>query len=216
MGGGTDIEKVEALRRGDEEAFAALVARYQPGFLRMARTWAHDDASAEEIVQRTWVAALESLEKFESRASLKTWLFGILINVGRVQLRKEGREVPFSALASREVEAEAGVAAVPAERFQPEDDRWAGHWIESPTSFPSPEKAMERLELREFLESAIASLPPMQRQVLTFCDLEGLSGEETCNILGISSTHQRVLLHRARSKLRALCEAKFEGSGEAT
>jgi RNA polymerase sigma-70 factor, ECF subfamily len=216
MDGAGDKKTVDALRGGDETVFASLVARHHNGFLRIARTWVRDDAAAEEIVQKTWVAALESLERFEARASLKTWLYGILINTGRVYLRTEGREVPLSTLASDEAEAEAGSTAVEHKRFHQEDHRWAGHWIMSPNPFPSPEQAFARLELKALLESAISRLPAVQQQVLVFCDIEGLSGEETCNILGISSTHQRVLLHRARSKLRTLLETTFEGSGEAT
>jgi RNA polymerase sigma-70 factor (ECF subfamily) len=215
MGGASDAETVDALRRGDETAFAALVDRYQARFLRIARTWVrNDDAAAEEIVQKTWIAALEAFERFEARASLRTWLYGILINTGRAHIRTEGREVPLAALASEEAEAEVGTSAVSADRFNPEDHRWAGHWVVSPNPFPSPERAFERQELQGLLESAIARLPRVQQQVLVFCDIEGLSGEETCNILGISSTHQRVLLHRARSKLRTMLETHFEGSGE--
>ncbi|HEY5958826.1 MAG TPA: sigma-70 family RNA polymerase sigma factor, partial [Polyangiaceae bacterium] len=139
------------------------------------------------------------------RSSLRSWLYGIVINVARAHARARRRMIPLSALVAEET---IDGATVEAERFL-SDGEWVGHWAVLPTPFPTPESALERERLRSLLEEAIENLPLVQQQVMVLCDVEGLSGEETCNILGISGTHQRVLLHRARAKARAWLEQRL-------
>jgi RNA polymerase sigma-70 factor (ECF subfamily) len=200
-----DLALVAALQRGEHAAFTALVRQHQPAFLRLARGWVHDTAAAAEVVQEAWLTALESLARFEGRSSLRTWLYGVVINVARAHARARRRTVPLSALVAEE--AIDGPSVEP-ERFQTEGG-WVGHWAAFLTPFPTPDSALEQERLRALLEQAMGSLPPVQQQVMLLCDVEGLTGQEACNILGISGTHQRVLLHRARAKARAWLERYF-------
>jgi RNA polymerase sigma-70 factor (ECF subfamily) len=209
---GDERELIDALRGGDETAFATLVAMHQPGFVRAARVWVKDTDAAREVVQATWLAALESFERFDGRSALRTWLYGILINVARSHARAARRTVPLSALLAEELSD--ATPAVEPERFFPEGHAWQGHWRAAPLPFLTPDVALERRQLRGLLETAIAALPPLQQQIVVLCDIEGLDGPEVCNILGLTSTHQRVLLHRARSKLRARVERHLGRSGD--
>jgi RNA polymerase sigma-70 factor (ECF subfamily) len=206
-----DIATVAALRRGDASVFSALVRSLQPSFIRIARAWVRDSIAAAEVVQAAWLAALESIDRFEARSSLRTWLYGILVNVARTHIRAVRREVPISTLVDAELE-EGGPSVEP-DRFFPPGHEWAGHWATMPAPFPGPDQALDRRELRDLLQAAIGQLPIVQQQLVVLCDVVGMTGEEASNILGLAGTHQRVLLHRARAKLRATLERQLTAAG---
>jgi RNA polymerase sigma-70 factor (ECF subfamily) len=198
-----DAHVVEALRRGEEGVFTTLVRAYHSSLLRVALVYVPSRAVAEEVVQETWLGVLRGIDRFESRASLKTWIFRILTNTAKTRAQREGRTLPFSALQNP-----AGVpeAAVEPERFRdPEDPRWPGHWASPPQSW-GPEERLLGKETRELVAGALEKLPPNQRAVVSLRDVEGWSAEEVCNALEISETNQRVLLHRGRSKVRGVLE----------
>ena len=185
---------VAALRDGDEAAFTRLVKEYGAAMLRVARLYVGSRAVAEEVVQEAWLGVLNGIGAFEGRSSLKTWIFRILTNIAKTRGEREGRTVPFSALASDDE------PAVDPERFLPD-----GHWASPPPSF-GPEERLLGSETRAVVDEAIAGLPPSQALVITMRDVEGFTSEEARNALGISETNQRVLLHRARSKVRQALE----------
>jgi RNA polymerase sigma-70 factor (ECF subfamily) len=191
---------VEALRAGDESAFRSLVAEYGPSMLRVARMYVGSQAVAEEVVQETWVAVLNGIGRFEGRSSLKTWIFRILTNIAKTRGQREGRSIPFSSLAPDD-----GEPSVDPDRFLGDDSRFPGHWASPPRSF-GPEDRLLSDETMAVVEAAIAELPPNQAVVISMRDVEGFSAEEACNALDISETNQRVLLHRARSKVRQALE----------
>lgn len=197
-----DARLVEALRDRDERAFEQLTREYNPSLLRVAQIYVTSRAVAEEVVQETWLGVLKGIERFEARSSLKTWIFRILTNIAKTRAQREGRTLPFSAL---EQPGTVPEAAVDPERFLPPDhERWPGHWSAKPE--PWPEDRLLAAEARTLVEEAIEALPPAQRAVISLRDIEGWSSEETCNALGVTETNQRVLLHRARSKVRQAVE----------
>lgn len=197
---------VERLRAGDERAFAAVVEEWSPGMLRLARVYVSSRAMAEEVVQETWLGVIRGLDRFEGRSSLKTWAFRILTNTAKTRAQREGRSVPFSAFAS--IGDEAGEPSVEPERFyDASDPNWPHHWISSPRRWAEiPEERLVSDETRKVIEEAIAELPPAQREVITLRDVDGFSSEEVCSLLEISEGNQRVILHRARSKVRRALE----------
>jgi RNA polymerase sigma-70 factor (ECF subfamily) len=193
-----DAELLERLRAGEEAAFTALVDEYGPSLLRVAQLYVPSRAVAEEVVADTWLAVLTGIERFEGRSSLKTWLFTILSNKAKTRGVRESRTRPFSAF-----DGDEGDTAVDADRFARD-----GHWVAPPRAVP--EERLLAGETRRVVEDAIAALPENQRAVITLRDVEGLSAEEACNVLGVSETNQRVLLHRARAKVRAALERYLE------
>jgi RNA polymerase sigma-70 factor, ECF subfamily len=203
-------ELIDALKRRDEVAFVGLVQRYQGPLFRLALVYARSRAVAEEIVQETWLGVLQGIEKFEGRSSFKTWLFRILVNRARTRGEREGRTIPFSALGDAALEP--GEPAVAPERFLgPSHPDWPHHWAVPPTSWgASPEERLLARETLDLVGHAIAALPPAWREVITLRDVEGWTTEEVCNVLGISETYQRVLLHRARSRVRRVLERHFD------
>jgi RNA polymerase sigma-70 factor (ECF subfamily) len=203
-----DALLVAALKRRDEAAFVALVERYQHPLLRLALVYCRSLAIAEEIVQDTWLAVIQGIDRFERRASFKTWLFQILVNRARTRAEREGRAVSFSSLTE---EAEApGEPAVPPERFRPLDDKWPNNWAVPPQSWgESTDAGLLAGETMDLVKRAIAQLPSAQQQVITLRDIEGWPPDDVCNVLMISETNQRVLLHRARSHVRSALESHF-------
>jgi RNA polymerase sigma-70 factor (ECF subfamily) len=194
-----DQALVEALRRGDESAFAQLVDEHSSALLRLATMYVGDRAAAEEVVQETWIAVLQGIDRFEGRSSLKTWLFRILANKAKTKRSREARSLPFSALSSA---SEADEPAVEAERFLAD-----GGWALAPVRWETPEEKLLSGETRDVILRTIEALPPAQREVIALRDVEGWPSNEVCDALEISETNQRVLLHRARAKVRAAIEA---------
>ena len=202
----SDTELVAALCRGDEAAFALLLDRYQRPMLRIARIYVGSHAVAEEVVQEAWLGVLQGLGRFEARSSLKTWIFRILTNRAKTRGQREGRSIPFS---SHEDEGDDRDAlGVEPERFLPPDhNTWPGHWAAPPSSWDDlPESRLIARETHDQLAAAIEALPAGQRTVIVLRDVEGWVADEACQLLGITETNQRVLLHRARSNVRRALE----------
>ena len=202
-----DAALLDALRTGDEAAFVGLVTRYHASLKRVARAYVSTDAVAEEVVQETWLAVIAGLDRFEQRASLKTWLFHILTNKAKTRGVREKRIVPFASLRPAD---DAGEPAVAPERFQGDGAAWPGHWATPPRPWEDPERRLASLEARERLRAAIAALPEAQQAVLTLRDVEGLDADEVCELLDLTPGNQRVILHRARARVRAELEHYFE------
>jgi RNA polymerase sigma-70 factor (ECF subfamily) len=197
-------EQMTALRRGDEQAFRDLVGTHQSSLLRLAQTYAPSRAVAEEIVQETWLAVLGGLDGFEGRASLRTWMARILVNIAQRRSGREARSTPLSSLA-RDGDDGAGPVVDPS-RFQAEG-QYAGHWASFPHDWSGvPERALLSQEIRVVTRAAIERLTPAQRTVITLRDLEGWTAPEVSDLLGITDANQRVLLHRARSRVRQALE----------
>jgi RNA polymerase sigma-70 factor, ECF subfamily len=194
---------VDALRAGDERAFQELFARLYPAMKRVARGYVASDPVADEIVQETWLAVINGIDRFQGRSSLDTWIFSILINQARKHDARERRAVPFSSIAP----IGGDEPSVDADRFQKDNDAWPGHWATPPRPWQSPDRRLLSLEAREHLKRALEQLPERHRAVVVLRDVEGCSAEEVCELLELSQENQRVLLHRARSRLRvALAE----------
>jgi RNA polymerase sigma-70 factor, ECF subfamily len=204
-----DERLVAALRRGDEDAFRTVVEEYGPFLMRLALMHVPSRAIAEEVVQDTWLAVLSGIDRFEGRSSLRTWIASILLNKARTGGQRERRVLPFSFLRRRAEEGRDEPAVSP-DRFRSVHDSHPGQWARPPSEWDSPEERLSIEEARRVLLEAIAKLPIRQREVIALRDISGWSAAETRNALGLSETNQRVLLHRARSKVRAALERHFE------
>jgi RNA polymerase sigma-70 factor (ECF subfamily) len=203
-GGRTDdAGLIEALRKGDEAAYRALLDRYTATLLRLASMYVSNTEVAADVVQETWIGVLQGIDRFEERSSLKTWICRILVNKAKTAAQREGRTLTFSDLGDED----AGPAVDP-ERFHGHGPN-RGRWSIAPQEWDRPEEHLLSKEARAVVERAIAALPTRQRLTITMRDIEDLDSAHTCSALGISEGNQRLLLHRARSKVRAALEAYF-------
>lgn len=201
-----DQALLRSLRRGDEEAFTALVDAYSPALLRLALTFVRTTDVAEEVVQETWVGVINGLDGFEGRSSLKSWIFTILRNTAISRGERERRSMPMSALGPDD---DHGPVLDPDRFLPPNHDRYPGHWAMGPTAWPLPDEGLLAAETREVIAGAIRELPPTQRAVVALRDVEGWAPDEVCQALELSQGNQRVLLHRGRTKVRAALETYF-------
>jgi len=195
-----DALLVEGLRAGDEAAFAAVMRMYGRGMLRVAEMYVSSRAIAEDVVQEAWVGVLRGIGRFEGRSSLKTWLYRIVANTAKTRGVRESRSVPFSSLGDGGYEG-----TVDPDRFLGSGERFPGHWAVPPQAW-APEGRLLADETLDVVERAIEKLPPAQRAVITMRDVQGFTSEEVCNALDLTETNQRVLLHRARAKVRGALE----------
>ena len=201
-----DAAVLAALRAGDEAAFTRLVEMYHTTMVRLATAYVPSYAVAEEVAQETWLGVLNGLERFEGRSSLKTWIFRILTNIAKTRGAREHRSEPFSSVFD---DVGGDEATVDPDRFARE-----GHWLLAPSGWgDSPEEKLESAECQALIGATIETLPPNQREVIRLRDVLGWTSDEVCNALEVSETNQRVLLHRARAKVRKALEGYFDGAG---
>ena len=193
-----DVEIVVRLRAGDQNAFAEIVRSWSPAMLRVARAHVHSHATAEEVVQETWLGVLRGLDGFAGRAQLRTWVFRILVNTARRRGRREAR-----------MNEELAAPTVDPARFRGDDDpEWPRHWRDDAAPVETlPEPALLAREFRDVLTGALGELPERQRAVVELRDVHGLDAQEVCQLLDLTPANQRVLLHRGRARLRAAWEA---------
>ena len=199
--GRDEEELLAALRAGDEAAFARIVSEWSRPMLTLARSFVSTQASAEEVVQETWLAVLKGLDRFEGRSSLRTWVYRILVNTAKSRGVKEHRTLPWSSVAGED----SGPSLDPA-LFQSAGEAHPGGWRAAPSAWPGEvmvEGSVLAGEVRREVRTALEQLPDRQRTVLTLRDVLGHTSEEVCEMLDISQANQRVLLHRARTAVRA-------------
>ena len=207
--GNRDNVLLARLRQGDEGAFAELVTRHHSALIRMAMGHVADREVAEEVVQDTWMAVIEGLDRFEGRSSLRTWIFGIMIHKAKDRGIREKRHVNFSSFESVDDE---GDEAVDPSRFH-QSGEWAGHWAFPPQPWDdqTPEKLMASQQAVSAMQKAIEALPKNLKEVLILRDVEGIEAKEVCELLKITETNLYVRLHRARERVRQAVETYLEG-----
>jgi RNA polymerase sigma-70 factor (ECF subfamily) len=208
----SDDVLVAGLRAGDEHVFARVMRDWSRSMMRVARSFVSTDASAEEVVQDTWLAVFQGIDRFEGRSSLRTWVYRILVNTARKRGVKEHRSVPWSSLSP--TDDDRGPTVDPA-AFRGPDDQYPGGWKAFPAAWASTESAVLAGEVRTTVRAALDVLPERQRIVITLRDVLGHSSDEVCEMLDISSANQRVLLHRARAAVRTHLAPYLEGTAPA-
>jgi RNA polymerase sigma-70 factor (ECF subfamily) len=200
-----DAALVERLRNRDEAAFLEIVQRHHGSLVRLAQSYVNNRAIAEEVAQETWVAVLQGIDRFEGRSALKTWVFQILINRAKTRGVREARSINFSALS--DTNSESGSSVDPSRFLSSDDSQHPGGWVSQPQRWDlTPEQQLLSQECQTFIDQAIANLPELQKEVITLRDVQGWDNEEICTLLGISEANCRVLLHRARSRMRQVLE----------
>lgn len=204
----SDDVLVAGLRAGDEETFACLLNSWSGSMLRLARSYVSTTASAEEVVQDTWLAVFQGVERFEGRSSLQTWVYRILVNIARKRGTREQRTVPWASLVADEDEP-----TVDPSRFRGVHDQYPGGWLTFPAPWPTTENEVLAQEVRSLVATAIERLPVRQQVVLTLRDIDGQTAEDVCALVDISMANQRVLLHRARATVRGHLEQYLTTSG---
>ncbi|MEP6598766.1 MAG: sigma-70 family RNA polymerase sigma factor [Actinomycetota bacterium] len=201
----TDDELVDALRAGDERAFAELVDRHSPAMLAVARGHVASREVAEDVVQDTWLALLKGIDGFEGRSSLRTWLFRVLVNIAKTRGVREKRSVPV------DLHVDNAGPTLSAARFQSVEDRWPGHWVRFPAPWHgSPEHMLLADEALGLVRRELARLPEQQRLVVSLRDVDGFDSGEVCALLDLTAANQRVLLHRGRARIREVLAGYFE------
>ena len=206
-----EMALIERLRAGDEAAFSALVEANHTLLVRLARTFVREDETAQEIAQESWLALLQGLDRFEGRSTIRSWLCAICVNKAKTRATRDARSIPFSALV--EEESSRNEPSVSPDRFR-KSEPYSGHWLNPPRAWEhDPSTALLESDLRGALFQAIDALPPVQRTVILMRDVAGIETPAVCNELGISESNVRVLLHRARSKVRARLETEMEHDG---
>jgi RNA polymerase sigma-70 factor (ECF subfamily) len=206
-----DLALVERIRKGDESGFMDLVERLMPAMLRVARMYVATDAVAEEVVQETWIGVLQGVDRFEGRSSLRTWIFRILANVAKTRGIRESRSVPFASIGGDD----QGGPAVSADRFQGPFAQFPGNWSTLPDDWHGiPDERLLAAETLAVVRRAIDALPVNQAAVIRMRDVLGMTSEEVRNALDLSETNQRVLLHRARSRVRRAVEEYVKSDPE--
>ncbi len=199
-----DLRLIDALRQGDNQAFEVLISAYHTALSRLAAIYVTDPQVVEEVVQDTWIGVLLGLKQFEGRSALKTWIFSILINRAKTLAQRENRYIGFAS----DNEDQADEPSVDLDCFYPSDHAHGYEWVSIPRRWDEvPEDSLLSVETRAHIDRAIASLSPLQREVITLRDIEQWGSDEVCNVLGITETNQRVLLHRARSRVRQSLES---------
>lgn len=200
--GHPDTDTITALRAGDHDRFRAIVNQLNPGLARLARTYV-TAAIADEVIQETWMAVIKSVDTFEGRSALKTWIYRIMLNKVRAVAEREAKIVPFTSVGAYH---ETDRPAVDIDRLV-HPDLGYGYWNEAPQRWDSlPAERFDARETATRIANAINDLPGAQREVVALRDIEGWDADEVCNALGISSVNQRVLLHRGRVAIRAVLE----------
>lgn len=203
-----DQRLIAGLRAGDEAVFGELLDRYHESLVRVAMRYVPSRAVAEEVAQDTWIGVIHGIDRFEGRSSVKTWLYRILIYRAKARGERERRTTPLSSLVAGDDDS----PLVAPERFQAEGAAWPGHWAAPPRRWDG--EAEERLlatETKQIIEAVIQRLPPMQRDVILLRDVAEFDASEVCDLLDVTEANQRVLLHRARSRVRAALEEYLDG-----